>query len=350
MNSSSIWCKTRASVLLLLTGVATSGCYEWQAAAGQAALMWKREPVARVIADPSTPAKLRRQLDQAMAIREFASRDLDLPDNGSYRSYVDVGRRFVVWNVFAAPQFSVRPKRWCYPLVGCVAYRGYFAEANARNYAERLRDRGMDASVRGVAAYSTLGHFNDPILSTMLGWSDADLASIIFHELTHQLLYVPNDATFNESLANFVEDVGVRRWLRRHGRETDLAAYSLQRQRYRDVVDLLIATRTRLDALYRSHIDAATMLARKQAEFADLRESYLRLSANWGATAPFAHWFGRDLNNADLASVAMYERCVPGFERILEASGGDLPVFFAQVRSIAKLGRAARDARVCDRN
>ncbi len=328
-------------------GVATSGCYAWQAAAGQVSLMWKREPISRVTADPSTPQELRRQLNQAMAIRDFASRSLDLPENGSYRSYVDVGRRFVVWNVFAAPQFSTRPQQWCYPFVGCVAYRGYFAERRAREYAGRLRDRGMDVSVRGVAAYSTLGHFEDPILSTMLGWSDADLASIIFHELTHQLIYVPNDATFNESLATFVEDVGVRRWLRQQGREPELAVYSLQQRRYREAVGLLIATRAKLEALYRSHLDQATMRARKQVEFADLRGSYLRLSANWGAAAPFAQWFGRDLNNADLASVAMYERCVPGFERIFEASGGDLPAFFAQVRSIAKLGRAARDAKVC---
>ena len=157
------------------------------------------------------------------SIRDFASHELALPDNGSYRSYADVGRPYVVWNVVAAPEFSVEPKRWCYPVVGCVAYRGYFVEDRARRFAAGLPAKGFDVMVGGVAAYSTLGHFDDPILNTMMGWNDVELAAIIFHELTHQLLYVPNDASFNEALATTVEDEGVRRWLKQQGRDQDLA-------------------------------------------------------------------------------------------------------------------------------
>ena len=347
MNSSSICRWARAASLVLVTAATTSGCYELQAAGGQASLMWKREPIARVIADYATPPPLRRRLQEVTEIRDFASRDLSLPDNGSYRSYVAVGRRYVVWNVFAAPEFSVQPKRWCYPFVGCVAYRGYFSRARARAYADRLRARRLDVSVRGVAAYSTLGHFDDPILSTMLGWSDVDLAAIVFHELTHQLLYLPNDSSFNEALATLVADVGVRRWLRQQGRERDLAAYALQEQRYREVVALLIGTRAKLDALYHTPLPAAAMRARKQADFAALQARYAKLAAPWGAAAPFRLWFGRALNNADLVSIATYEQCLPGFERVLDAAGGDLPAFFRRVRAIAKLDRTARDARVC---
>jgi len=198
------------------------GCYLLQSAAGQWQVLSKRRPISRVIANPATPAQVRSQLEAVAQIREFASRCLGLPDNGSYRSYADLGRRYVVWNVVAAPEFSVDPKEWCYPIVGCVAYRGYFVERRARRFAEQLRRRGFDVTVDGVAAYSTLGHFDDPILNTMLGWSDVELASIIFHELTHQMIYVPNDADFNEALAVTVEEEGVRRWLESQGREQDL--------------------------------------------------------------------------------------------------------------------------------
>ena len=208
--------------------------------------MAKREPIRGVIDKPTTSAALRAQLEAVTSIRDFASRDLGLPDNGSYRSYADVGRPYVVWNVVAAPEFSVDPKQWCYPFVGCVAYRGYFAENKARSYAAGLRAAGLDVFIGGVAAYSTLGHFDDPILNTMVGWNDVELASIIFHELTHQLLYVPNDASFNEALATTVAEAGVRRWLKQQGRDRDLADHQLEQERYLAVIALFNATRTQL--------------------------------------------------------------------------------------------------------
>ena len=225
MNLNSIRATIRAAAAVALIAVSSVGCYLLQSVRGQLSLMSKREPISAVIDKPSTPAALRVQLEAVTAIRDFASHDLGLPDNGSYRAYADVGRPYVVWNVVAAPEFSVDPKLWCYPIVGCVAYRGYFAEAGARRFAAGLRTDGLDVVVGGVAAYSTLGHFDDPILNTMMEWDDVELAAIIFHELTHQLLYVANDASFNEAFATTVEEEGVRRWLERQTRNryTELA-------------------------------------------------------------------------------------------------------------------------------
>jgi predicted aminopeptidase len=270
-----------------------------------------------------------------------------LPDNGSYRSYADIRRPYVVWNVVAAPEFSVDAKEWCYPIVGCVAYRGYFVERRARSFAEKWELRGMDVSVSGVAAYSTLGHFNDPVLSTMLGWNDIELAGIIFHELTHQMIYVANDADFNEALATTVEQEGVRRWLHAQGRDRELANYAIQQQRYLKVIDLLTRTRADLRELYRSGIDQKLMRHRKRAAFAALRESYARLKAGWGGHAPFESWFEEDINNAYLASVATYFDCLPGFERELEAVDGNLQSFYRRVRELARVDQAQRDAMLC---
>ena len=333
--------------MVILIAVSSVGCYLFQSAQGQLELMSKREPIARVTAKASTPPALRAQLEAVAAIRDFASHDLGLPDNGSYRSYADVGRPYVVWNVVAAPEFSVDPKEWCYPIVGCVAYRGYFVEDRARRFASKLRSEGLDVVVGGVAAYSTLGHFNDPVLSTMMGWDDVELAAIIFHELTHQLLYVSNDASFNEAFATTVEEEGVRRWLRSQGRDADLAKHLVEQEHYIKVIDLLSSTRDELRTLYASGLPPAAMREKKRAEFEAMRASFAQLMAEWGGHAPFEAWFNEDLNNAHLASIATYYNCVPGFERELRAAGGDLTAFYARVRKLAKLDQEKRDAIVC---
>jgi len=334
-------------LIVALIAASSGGCYLLQSAQGQLSLMSKREPIARVIDQPSTPSALRAQLEAVASIRDFASRELGLPDNGSYRSYADVGGRYVVWNVVAAPEFSVDAKEWCYPIVGCVAYRGYFVEARARRFAARMRAKGFDVTVGGVAAYSTLGHFNDPVLNTMMGWNDVELASIIFHELTHQLLYVPNDSSFNEALATTVEAEGVRRWLRAQGRDADLAKHLVQQDHYAKVVDLLNATRAELRTVYGSGLAPESMREKKRAAFAAMRSSYAQLKADWREHAPFESWFDDDLNNAHLASISTYFTCVPGFERELKAVGGDLTAFYARVRALAKLDQEKRDAIVC---
>jgi predicted aminopeptidase len=348
VNSSSIIVRTCALAAVLLATLAAGGCYLIESAQGQLDLMSKRRPIARVIADPRTPQALKSRLEAVAEIRRFATRDLGLPDNGSYRSYADVGRPYVVWNVVAAPEFSVEPKEWCYPIVGCVAYRGYFVERRARKFAAKLEASGFDVAVGGVAAYSTLGHFDDPILNTMVGWDDVELASIIFHELTHQLIYVANDADFNEALATTVEEEGVRRWLTSLGRDADLERYRLEQEQYLTVVELLNRTRAELRTLYASGVDRGLMRERKAAAFAALRQAYAGLKAQWGGHAPFDAWFDGDVNNAHLASVATYFDCVPGFKRELAAVGGDLPAFYRRVRELGKLEQLKRDALVCE--
>jgi predicted aminopeptidase len=347
VNISSIPATLRVVLALGCIATSSGGCYLLQSAQGQLQLMSKRRPLASVIAQPSTPPAIRTQLEAVAAIRDFATRELGLPDNGSYRSYADVGRPYVVWNVVAAPEFSVNPKEWCYPIVGCVAYRGYFVEARARKFADDERARGMDVAVGGVAAYSTLGHFDDPVLNTMVSWNDVELAAIIFHELTHQLLYVANDASFNEALATAVEEEGVKRWLVSQGRAHDLAEHQLEQQHYLKVVDLLGATRDELKGIYATHLPPAQMRAAKDTAFDGLRAKFAALRVEWGGHAPYEAWFSRNINNAHLASVATYFVCVPGFERELAAVHGDLPAFYRQVRELSKLKQKARDAAVC---
>ena len=345
MNSSSKFLLIRIAAIMAASAPLV-GCYLVDSARGQFTLMSKRQPIARVVASPATSAALRASLESVTSIREFATRELALPDNGSYRSYADVGRPYVVWNVVAAPEFSVDAKEWCYPIVGCVAYRGYFVEHKARSFAAALRSRGFDVSVGGVAAYSTLGHFDDPILNTMMGWSDVELAGIVFHELTHQLLYVAGDASFNEALATTVEEEGVRRWLLAQGREGDLKAHVLEQEHYLRIIGLLRKTRSQLRDLYGSDLDAQRMRERKSDLFAAMRASYAGLTTEW-TDAPFESWFKGELNNAYLASVATYYDCVPGFQRELAAVGGDLPAFYRRVRELGELDRETRDAIVC---
>jgi len=347
VDGSSIAARLGAALALGVLTLAAGGCYLLQSATGELGVLSRRVPIARVIADPATPAELRRQLAAVAAVRAFAVTDLKLPDNGSYRSYADIHREYVVWNVVAAPELSVKPREWCYPIVGCVAYRGYFAERRARRFAARRAARGDDVQVAGVAAYSTLGHFDDPVLNTMLGWSDVELAAIIFHELTHQLIYLPNDADFDEALATTVEQAGVRRWLESQGRLGELARFAEEQRRYGEVVALIEQTRAQLEALYATPQAAARKRQQKAAIFAALIARYRALSAGWDGQAPFAGWFQAPLNNASIASVATYYRCVPGFERELEAAGGDLSSFYARVRVLARRPQVERDAELC---
>jgi predicted aminopeptidase len=347
MHSISINWRISALAMAGLLCSLLGGCYLLESAAGQLQLMSKRKPIGRVIANPATPREVKSQLEAVAQIREFATRRLGLPDNGSYRSYADLGRQYVVWNVVAAPEFSVDPKEWCYPIVGCVAYRGYFVEHRARRFADDLQRRGLDVTVDGVAAYSTLGHFDDPILNTMLGWNDVELASIIFHELTHQMIYVPDDADFNEALATTVEEEGVRRWLQSLSRDQDLERYRVYQERFSEVLNLLTRAREDLLTLYASGIDRERMRREKAAIYAALRKSYSDLKHEWGGHAPFDSWFEGEINNAHLASIATYYACVPGFRRELAAAGGDLGEFYARVRQLAKIDQRERDALLC---
>jgi predicted aminopeptidase len=344
---------TRALLLCLLALPALAGCgttYLLQAARGQWQVMSERRPIERVLADPATPEPLRRQLAEIRQARAFASRELGLPDNRSYTTYADVRRPFVVWNVVATPEFSVEPLQWCFPVAGCLAYRGYFREAAARHYGEKLRAAGNDVALGGVSAYSTLGRFADPVLSSMLRYGDLDVIGTLFHELAHQQVYLPGDSSFNEAFAVTVEQEGLARWLRTRGREAEFDEYRARRAVQVEFVAALRRGREQLAAEYaRPGVDDATRRAAKAETLAalagELRALQQRLGPRRGAG--IGAWLERGLNNAHLASVATYWDCVAGFEEVLAGQGGRLPDFYAEVRRLATLPAADRRARLC---
>jgi predicted aminopeptidase len=336
-----------ALAALALACLALPGCYLMHVTAGQLELNWARRPIAEVIADPATPEAVRERLDYVGRARRFASDALALPDNGTFTGYVELDRPYVVWNVFAAPEFSVEPRTWCFPIAGCVAYRGYFDEAQARDYASRLRGEGYDVYLAPVAAYSTLGHFDDPILSTMLRYDEIDLAALIFHELAHQEAYVPGDSAFNESFATTVELEGVRRWLESLHRADELAAFQQARGRLVAVTDLMAEARQRLAGVYSSGLSADEMRKAKKREFDRLKRDYQVLRAGWEHSANLDQMMAAELNNARLAAVSTYHECVPGFTRLLAEVEFDLPAFYRAVRQAGRETEEARAARVC---
>jgi predicted aminopeptidase len=335
-------------VLAMLAAAAClPGCYVLQAATGQADVLARSEPIAKLVKDPQTPDLLRARLELVVEAREFAVRQLGLPDGRSFQSYADLGRPYAVWNVVATPEYSVAPRRWCYPVAGCVAYRGYFDERRAESTARRLARRGDDVTVGGVATYSTLGHLPDPVFNTMLGWRETRLVGTVFHELAHERLYVPGDSGFNEAFASVVEQEGVRRWLAARGRDAEFEAYRTALAREKEFAALLRATRERLRRLYASGAPGPQLWADKQREFGQLKFEYTRLRDRWGGYAGYDAWFARPLNNAHLAAVATYHDCVPGLQRELEAAGS-LPAFFARVEELASLPLKERRAAVCE--
>jgi predicted aminopeptidase len=334
----------------LAAASALAGCgtmYVAQAARGQMKILNAREPIARVLADPETDPVLRKRLAEVQAARDFAWRELGLPNNKSYTSYADLKREFVTWTVVATPEFSVQPREWCFPIVGCVAYRGYFSEQAAEKFAARLRDQGFDALVGGVPAYSTLGKFDDPVLNTMLGYGDDELASIIFHELSHQVVYIADDTAFNEAFAVAVEQEGLARWLKFRGREADLGKYLKRRERQAEGLGLVARYRRELGLLYQAPIPAGEMRERKRATFARLVTELRALAERYGTESTLAAELDGQPNNARLASLATYFDCVPGFQRVLAAEQHDLPRFYAAVRRLAKLPREERHALLC---
>ena len=326
------------------------GCgslYLLQAAGGQAQILAARRPIPAVVADPQTSPALRDTLSEVSAARDFATHELGLPDNRSYRLYADIGRPYVVWNVVAAPEFSISPKMWCFPIAGCVPYRGYFHQQAAQAYAARLATAGYDTVVSGVPAYSTLGHFDDPILSTMLPYGRDQLAAIIFHELAHQLVYVSGDSAFNEAFASTVAEAGLARWLAAQGRPAAIEKFRASEARARLFSQLLRQAQLDLAKIYASKEPPAQMRAAKQARLAALGVAIRDTERRVGARSGYDAWIAAGLNNADLASVATYENCEPGFRRLLDQQAGDLPRFYAAVRALAKAPRAERDAQVC---
>ena len=310
-----------AILVLALAAGCQSLAYYTQAIGGHFRVLAKARPVSDWLADPATPPELKERLETARRIREFASKSLALPDNGSYVSYADIGRPYVVWNVFAAPELSVEPKLECFPFAGCVSYRGFYSEDDARRHAERLRAEGYDVYVGGVPAYSTLGWSDDPLLSTFIRDSDAQLARLVFHELAHQVVYARGDTTFNESFAVTVEEEGVRRWLEAENRSGELAAFSSAQARKRDLAERVSQARERLRAVYASDLAREQKLEHKRAEWQRLRAASPALPA--------------EPNNAILASIAVYTELVPAFERLL-AESGSFEAFYRRVKELAR--------------
>ena len=311
-------------------------------------ILWRSQPIEQIVQAPATPPALRRKLALVMEIRRFASAELALPDNDSYTEYADLERAYVVWNVFAAPELSLEPRQWCFPIVGCVAYRGYFDEAGARAFARELRADGDDVFVGGVPAYSTLGWFDDPILNTFVDYPESELAGLVFHELAHQVVYVKDDTTFNESFATAVELAGVRRW--HAARETPLQAlrYAQRQARHQQLIDLLLATRERLGRVYRSSETDARKRARKAELIAELRADFAALVAAESDYESFARWFAQPINNARLASVAAYFDLVPAFLALLERHDGDFAAFYTTVKQLADAHTPQRRARLME--
>jgi predicted aminopeptidase len=315
--------------LLLLAGCESMKYYA-QAIGGHLSVMRAARPVDVWLADPATPDELRKRLELARGIRAFASRELGLPHNGSYEAYAELGRPYVAWNVYAAPVFSTEARKECFPFAGCVSYRGFFSEGEAREHAEKLRLAGNDVFIGGVPAYSTLGWFDDPLLSTFIRYPDVQLARLLFHELAHQVAYASNDTTFNESFAVAVEEEGVRRWLRSQGREAEFAAFQAVQSRRRQLAAAVDAARKRLESIYASDLPEAEKKRLKAEEFA-------RLRAEHGPIVPM------EPNNAFLVSIAVYTELVPAFERLLAETGGNLPAFYQRVRELAKAEKKKRD-------
>ncbi len=356
----------KAAIVVGLATLALAGCsslgYYWQSVSGHMQMMNAARPVGDWLADAQTPEQLKQRLLLSQRIRSFAVDELKLPDNASYRRYADLKRTAVVWNVVAAPELSLTLKTWCFPVAGCVGYRGYFDEADARAEAKKLDAQALETSVYGVPAYSTLGLMNwaggDPLLNTFIRYTEGELARLIFHELAHQVVYVPGDTMFNESFATAVERLGGERWLAAESALGNTAAksdYTAFDQRRRQFRALTLATRRELAAIYQDNQDIkenspvareirsqeAIKIIAKEKAMQGFRARYAELKTEWGGYAAYDPWVAR-ANNAAFAAQAAYDELVPGFEALFEAEGRSWPRFYDAVRRLASLSKNER--------
>jgi predicted aminopeptidase len=339
---------TRLPAALLLLSLSTlAGCalpYYMHAAAGQVRLLRQRVPIEEVVADAATDDETRERLVRVTELRRFASTALELPENDSYTTYVDLGRDYVVWNVVAADEFSVEPVTWCFPVAGCVAYRGYFAVERAQAFAEKLEQRGFDTFVGGSPAYSTLGHFDDPVLNTMLARGDTEIAAMLFHELAHQRVYVKDDTELSESFATAVEQYAVERWLTDRGLHDELDDYRARLARQDDFSKLIARQRERLTAIFRRDVEPMTMRRDKTEAYAEMRLEYEALKQEWAGASDYDGWFDGDFNNARLVALTSYQRWVPGLKDQISRLGA--AAFYAEIENLAELEPEQRLARL----
>jgi predicted aminopeptidase len=331
------------AALTLIAGCANF-TYYLQSVRGQLDIWSRQRDIQAVIDSDDTPAALRDKLRTVLEIRDFASGELGLPENRSYRLYANLERPYVVWNVFAAHEFTVHPRQWCFAFAGCVNYRGYFQKSDAEAFAAETAREGVDVFIGGVPAYSLLGYFPDPVLNTFIHYPPPHLARLIFHELAHQVVYVHDDSVFNESFAVTVEQEGLKRWLARHGTDADRHVLDTVIGRRDAFVRLIESYRQQAEALYASGLPPGEMRARKAELFAELEADFRKLRESWGGFPGYDHWFSQKPNNALLASVSIYSRRVPAFQALLARENGDLERFYAAVRQMARLGKIERTA------
>lgn len=357
------WCAPAA----LLCSLALTGCagtpgaagYYWQSVRGHLQILQAAAPLDDWIARPGTSPALRERLALAQRARRFASQELGLPDNASYRRYADLQRPAAVWNVVAAPPYALTLHTWCFPVTGCIGYRGYFAEADAQAEAARLQREGLEVEVYGVPAYSTLGYMNwlggDPLLSTFIGWPEGDFVRLLFHELAHQVVYAQGDTPFNESFATAVERLGVQQWLATQASPATRAAHAASEARREGWRQLTRSTRAALAELYAAHadggLDEASTQARKTAVMARFRADYAALRTRWLNTpdtvvtpallAPYDRWVAA-ANNAGFAAQGAYDDWVPAFLALHAQHRGDWAAFYDAVRQLARQPQAQR--------
>lgn len=347
-------------VALVLSGCSTVAFYH-QAVRGHSQILFGRTPIRNVIAHPQTDPTLSAKLALVLRLRDFAQSQLGLPAGKHYLHYADVKRPFVVWDIYAAPAYSLEAKTWWYPVVGSLSYRGYFHESKARDEAARLAARGYDVYVGGVDAYSTLGWFSDPVLNTFIDREETDLADLIFHELAHQKLFLKGDTDFNEAFATSVAREGVRRWLTQQGDPERLRSWEEKTRRADKFLELILNARRALELAYKAAPSLAArgpagdpeacdakleMKQSKAGVFHQLKAEYQALKRQWGDSNEFDAWFQAPINNARLNAEATYYELLPGFARLMSETGHDLEQFYAAVRKLEKLPKTERSAHV----
>ena len=345
MLKNKFWIFICFSIFLI---AALAGCssirYYGQLISGQMEILNHRQSIRQLLSQPDTPEKLKQKLELVLEMRTFAKNELFLPAKDQYLTFVELERPFAVYNVFATPEFSFSPKTWCYPIIGCAVYRGYFSKKDAFDYAAQLQAEGYDVYIGGVVAYSTLGWFDDPVLSTFVNLSDTKLAALIFHELSHHLLYVPDDTTFNESFATTVERESVRRWLEKENNLREYDDYMTEYHRRQQFIKLVLKYRKKLESLYTRDLPVQKKRQAKMAEFEDLKSEYRLMKKQWGGYSGYDGWFDRKMNNAQLLTVSTYNDLVPAFSKLLKNCNNDLKAFYKKCQDLAKEPKKERRA------
>lgn len=342
--------KTLIYIVTLFATVMLIGCsnlgYYYQCAQGHMKVMSNTRPITEVVTDPQTQPKVKQKLEKVLLMRNFAVTELGLPDNNSYRHYADIGRPYAVWNVVAAEEFSLKPKQWCFPVAGCVSYKGYYKQEKAEELAAELQAENFDVDLYGVQAYSTLNWFDDPVLSTFISSSDARVAGLLFHELAHQLIYIADDTSFNEAFAMTVQIEGVRRWFQQNSTGKAWLQYLEQQKQSEVFQNYLHTTREQLSDLYRLNISVEQMREEKENLIRKAIDSFAQLKESGRLSNGFDRWMARGLNNARLAGIATYHDLIPGFQAILLQCRGDLGCFYEEVRALSKLPESERLVRL----